>query len=448
MATITSLGAGSGLELESLVTKLMAAESIPLKTLQTKQSSYETKISAFGSLSSKLSDLQSAASGMTTDTLGKAADKFATFTATVGNTSVGTATATSGATSGSYSLEVSQLAVAEKQKSSAVASGTTSIASSASSLTLTYAGTDHTIDLAAGGSLNDLRDAINKANTGVSATIVTGSDGAHLVLTGETGEDNTISLDTSSLSSPLTFSQIQGAKDAKLTLDGISITSASNTVTDALDGVTLQLSATTTSATTLTVNSDLTDKITSALNAFVTAYNSASTSMKSLGAYDQETGTAGTLQGNGTLRTVQSQLRSLLTTTTSGNSSSTYQILSNIGVSVTSSGTLSLDATKLAAALAADPDTVSNLVSNVGKAFDKSINNMVGTTGSIGVATTSLNNIVSDLEDRQTSLQKRLDSIEARYRSQFSALDSLVASLTSTSDYISTYLTNINSSSK
>jgi flagellar hook-associated protein 2 len=464
-ATVTSLGVGSGLDLATLLTQLMTAESIPLTTLQTRQASYETKISAFGTVSSLLSTLQSAASDMETDTLESASDKYSTLTATVGDTTVASATASTGATAGSYSLTVSQLATAQKLTSDAVTSSTTSVTSAAATLSLslgtlasdgTYTASSTTsIDLSAGATLEDMRDAINDADAGVTASIISGTDGAHLVLTsGNTGTDNVISISgldgftyDPSGTSTSSLTQTTAAQDAELTIDGISVTSTSNTVSTALDGVTITLTGTTSSATTLTVSSDSTDKITSALESFVSAYNSAYSQMRTYAAYDSDTETAGALQGNSTLRTVMSQLRGLITTTTSGSSSSAYQLLANIGVTIQDDGSLEIDSDTLNAAITADSSTVANLVANIGSAFDSAIENMTGTSGSITVATDSLNSTVDDLTDQEEALQRRLDTIEARYRSQFTALDTLISSLNGTSSYISSFLDSLSSSS-
>lgn len=465
MATITSLGSGSGLELESLVTKLMAAESVSLTTLQTKQASYETKISAMGSLRSVLSSLQTASTGLKADTLQKATDKFAAYTASVTDTTIASATATTGAVAGKYSLEVTNLAKSQRLSSSAFASSSTVVSASGGTLTLdlgTLSGGVYTADstrsydisLSAGATLADLRDAINNSDAGVTATIINGTAGAQLVLTGEEGTNNVMKLSSSDISGfnfdptgTQQWTQDQGAEDAAFSINGIAGTSHSNTVSDALDGVTLELTDTNTgSPTTLKVTQDFTDNITKALQSFVSSYNSAYSTMSSLGAYNPDTQVAGTLQGNSTLRLAMSQIRQNVFTINSGNSTSAYQTLSNIGVSISASGQLSIDTTKLSAAIKADPTTVSNLVSNVGTSFDTTINGLIGTDGSVTIATTGLNKTVTDYENQQTKMQERLDAIEARYRAQFSALDTLVSSLTSTGDYLTSFISSLSSS--
>jgi flagellar hook-associated protein 2 len=468
MASITSLGTGSGLQLESLVTKLMAAESVSLTTLQTKEATYQTKISAMGTLRSSLSSLQTAASGMMPAVLQSATDKFAAYTATLANTSVATATATTGAVAGKYSLEVTTLAQGQRLTSSAVSSSTTSITSSGGTLKLelgTLSGGTYTADssrsfdisLSAGATLGDLRDAINNLNTDVTATIINGTGGAQLVLNGADGTNNVMQLSSSDISgfnySPTAtgsqgWTQGQPAADAAFTLNGIPATSHSNTVTGALDGVTLELTGTNSgSPTTLTITQDLSTNITKALQSFVTSFNSAYATMSTLGAYNADTKVAGDLQGNSTLRYAMSQIRQNVFSITSGSTSSAYQTLSNIGVSINSSGQLSIDTTKLTAAIKADPTTVSNLVSNVGSTYNTTIDNLIGSDGSVTVATTGLNKTVTDIESQKTKMQERLDAIETRYRAQFTALDTLVSSLTSTGDYLTSFISSLSKSS-
>jgi len=465
MATITSLGTGSGLELESLITKLMTVEKASLTSLQTKQASYETKISAMGTLQSVLSSLQTSAKAMKPDLLGTATTKFASYTASVTNTAIASATATTGAVAGNYSLEVAKLAEAQRLQSTAFTSSTSSITASGGSLTLdlgtlsggTYvadSNRSYTIDLAAGATLEDLRNAINSSDADVSATIINGTNGSQLVLTSKEGTNNVMRLTGSGITGfdfdPAAtgtqgWTQSSAASDAEFTLNGIAATSHSNTVTGVLDGVTLELTGTTTSATTLKIVEDYSTNIQSALESFVSAFNSAYSSMSSLGAYNPETQVAGKLQGNSTLRYAMDQIRQSLFTTTPGDESSAYQTLSNVGVSISASGTLSIDETKLKAAVTADPEAVSNLVANIGTKYDSIVNNLIGTDGSVTIATNGLKTTVSNLEDQQERLQLRLETIEARYRAQFSALDTLISSLSTTGDYLTSFISSLNS---
>lgn len=461
MATITSLGTGSGMDLESLVTKLMTVEKVALTNLQKKQSSYETKFTAMGALSSVLSSLQTAAKGLQPATLKTPLSTFATFTAQLSNDAVGKASASEGAVAGTYSLEVTQLAQGHRLKSSSFSSSTTEITATAGTITLelgtTTAGYTSNksipINLSAGATLENLRNAINQSDAGVTATIVNGTTGSQLVLTGPEGANNVLRLSSTDISGfnydptvtgTQDWSETQTAKDATFLLNGIAATSHSNTVQGTLDGVTLELLGTNTGApTTLKISQDYTENMTKALEAFVTAYNTAYSKMTSLGTYNAETKVAGELQGNSTLRFATTQIRQTLFSVTSGNSGSPYQTLNNIGVKIGMDGKLSLDKTALASSIKSDPTTVAKLVANVGDAYNTTIGAMTTQGGPISIATNGLTSTINDFKARQEKLQLRLDAIETRYRSQFSSLDKLVSSLTSTGDFLSSFISSL-----
>lgn len=457
MATVTSLGAGSGLELEALVTNLMAVERQPLSSLQKQVSSYNSKISALGTLSSKLNSLQTAAKALVPNVLQSPLQKFASYSASLGDTNIGTVTATTGAVAGSYNLNVTHLAQAQK-----VTSGVLPSTLNTGTLTIDFgsvSGGAFTADPDRQATINittetntpeGLRNAINQANIGVSATIVNGTNGPQLVLTGSEGGDKAFKLSgISGLTydpGPKTgdFSNNQEAQNAAFTVDGIAATSNSNTVTGVIDGVTLNLAKT--GSTTLTVKQDNTTNLKSALEGFVSAYNSAVTSMTSLGAYNSETKVAGALQGNRILREAQNTLSNLVFNTSSTTDGVT-QKLSDIGISIKGTdGTLSLDSAKLEAALTKNPNAVANLVAKVGDSFSDSIDRIIGLGGSIDISKTSMKSSIKFLEDRQEALELRLVSIEARYRKQFSSLDTLVSTMNTTSTYLTNQLASLNSS--
>lgn len=449
MATITSLGVGSGLDLESLVTSLMAVESKPLTALQTKAASYTSEISALGTLKSKLSALQTASAAMRT-TIGKTAlTTFASYSASVTDTTIASATAATGAVAGSYTLEVEQLARAQRFASGTFSSTTDAIGSEGDTLTFDFATPDAegnsrsvTITLdSSNNSLTGLRNAINKANMGVSATIVNGTDGPQLIFSGQEGLDNEITL-SGQLATQ--FGQTVSAQDAKFSINGIAATSSTNAASGILDGVTINLSKEGT--TTLTVAAEYSTNMTSALNAFITAYNSANSTMTTMGAYDATTKTAGALQGNQVLRDSQTSVRNLLYSTTMGGTSA-YQTLSDIGVTVGTDGSLTLNSTKLESALATDPDAVATLVTKIGEVYNTELEKTVGYTGRIQTATDSANTIVKDLQARQEALALRLETIEARYRARFSALDTLISSLNTTSSYLTQQIASLTNSS-
>ena len=450
MATITSLGVGSGLDLEALVTSLMAVESKPLTALQTKVASYTSKISALGTLKSKLSDLQTAAAAMKTSVGESALSKFASYTATTSDTDIATASATTGAVAGTYELEIQQLARAQRfALTTPTASTTDPVGTVGDTLTFDFATPDSegnsrsvTITLdSTNNSLTGLRNAINNADMGVTATIINGTDGAQLVFTGEEGLDNEISL-SGDLASQ--YQEEVSARDALFTINGIAATSSTNTASGILDGVTFNLVDEGT--TTVTIAADYTENITSALNDFITAYNAANSTMTTIGAYDATTKTAGAMQGNQLLRDSHTMVRRLIYETTTGGSSA-YQTLSNIGVTVGTDGSLTLNSSKLESALAADPSAVATLVSKVGEAYNSELEGTVGYSGKIEIATDSANANIKDLNKRQDALELRLETIEARYRARFTSLDTLLSNLNNTSTYLTQQLASLSGSS-
>jgi len=481
MASVTSLGVGSGLDLQGMLTKLMQVEQQPLTLLQNKQASYQSKISALGTLQSSLAALQTAAAGLTPSSTQTATEKFSSYSASVADTTIASASAAKGAVAGSYSLEVSSLATAQRLVSpaSAFVSASTALNVDAGTLKIEFgkftpatttpvAAATYTpdatreldISISANASLNDIRDAINAKNGGVSATIVTGTNGPQLVLTSlKEGTDNVMRLsgltgtDAGNFNfDPLapavgTFSETAAggrtASNAAFELNGIAGTSSTNAVTGVLDGVTLNLIKTNVGTpTTVTVSQNSTTGLTSALQAFVKAYNDSNSTMGGLGTYNATTKIAGALQGESSLRTAQGQVRSLLFGTT-GDSASAYQRLSDIGVSVAKDGTLSLDTTKLNTAITSDFAGVANLVAKIGDTYNKTLEGIVGTTGSLVSATTGVTRMIKDLTNRQNVLSDRLTRIEASYRKQFTALDTLIASMNKTSTYLTQQLANL-----
>jgi flagellar hook-associated protein 2 len=471
MATVSSLGTGSGLDLNTLLTNLMGAEKAPLVALQKTEASYQARISSLGSVQSVLSALQLAASSMVPAIGSTASSKFSIPQATVADSTIAYATAAPTAAASSYSLDVTSLAKAQRlvtptygvgsSASTAIGTGTLTIdfgelsagntiytADAARSKTITIDSTNNT--------LGGLRDAINASGADVTASIVLGTTGAQMVLTGkQTGLSSIMKMtgvagfDRDPLGGGAgTLSEIaaggQAAANAAYAINGIAGSGTSNTVTGMIENVTLNLTKVTPllTPTTITVSKDTTTSLTSALTSFVKAYNDAATTMGKLGEYNLATKVAGALQGNSTLRNAQNQVRNQFFNITLGGSSP-YQRLSNIGVSLSQEGKLSLDTSKLNAAISADFTSVANLVSAVGTGFKTTTTGLVSITGSIPSAVSSVNNLVTDNRLSQTKMSARLTAIESRYRAQFSALDAAVASMKNTSTYLTQQLANL-----
>jgi flagellar hook-associated protein 2 len=446
MANVSSLGVGSGLDLQGLLENLMKVERQPLTVLQQQVSSFNTKISALGTLTSKLSALQTAAQGLKPAVLQSPLDKFATYAGKVGNEDVAGVSVGEGAGSGKYNLEVTQLAQAQKLR---IDGDDVNIGGE---LTFSFAG-DPTKDFSVtpgGSTLAGVAQAINQAGKGVTATVVnSATDGPQLVLTSEEGEENAFTVGGAGFSGTATV--VQGAQDAKLKLDGIEISSASNTVKDVVSGVTLDLKATNVGApTTLTVTAEHGDKIKAALESFVKTFNDSIASIKSLGTYDKDKPeAAGALNGNRVLREAQTALRNLVFGESEVLDENGEQMaLSKLGITFQKDGTLKLDSDKLTAAINSNPGRVAEFAAEIGGNFNKGLDELVGTGGVLKIATDGYKGNVSRLGDRQAALELRMEKIEARYRSQFAALDTLVSGMNSTSSFLAQQLASISASTK
>lgn len=460
MATITSLGVGSGLDLSSIVSGLMAVEKQPLTALKTKQSTVESRISALGTLKSALASLQTAAGNLVPGTTQTLAEKFSSFTAKSADETVATATAKSGVAATKYTLTNITLASAEQVRKTETALG---IPSGTGSGTLSIkVGSGDSVDVSVnnGASLTDIAKAINSSKAGVTASVINDGTAKHLVITAkESGANNTISITGStgwegfnfrpSSASADTNSWVsqQAATSASVDVNGLTITSQSNTISDAVSGLSINLLKASSAGTTINVTQDNTSSITSALNAFVTAYNTAASSMKSMGAYNATTKVAGALQGDAVLRSAQAQVSRLVT---AKYGTGDLQTLSDLGISLQKDGTLKLDSTKLNKAIENDFAAVSEMVSAVGTGFKTGLNSLINSSGSVTSATESANRLVKELQKRQEAMQDRLDKIEERYVKQFSALDTMIAGFNQTSSSLASMLSalEVNNSNK
>jgi flagellar hook-associated protein 2 len=419
MATISSPGIGSGLDINTLITKLMAAESTPLTALAQKEAGLQAKISAFGSLQGALSAFQGSVSSL------NSLSKFQALSATSADSTVYTASASPTAVPGSYSIEVTQLAQAHKLASSAFTNitdvvGTGSLTFqfgtfSAGTFTLNSAKAAQTVTISsAQNSLVGIRDAVNAANVGVTATILNDGTGNKLVFTSnDTGAANSLKItvaDTSdasntdnaglsrlaydpngTLGNGKNLTETLVAQNALLNVDGITgISKASNTVTDVIQGVTLTLlkkSATGVPAT-LTVSRDV-SSVQSAVADFVKAYNDLNKSVTDLTKYDPATKQGAVLQGDYSALSIISQVRQQLNKTLTGLTGS-YTSLSQIGVSFQNDGTLSLDAAKLQTALNTNFNDIAGLFTNIGKPSDSLIS-YLGSTAKTQAGSYSVN---------------------------------------------------------
>lgn len=440
---LSSAGIGSGLDVNSIVTALVNAKKAgPQAQITSKATQTNTMLTGLASLNSALTSLQSALSALTKTST------FSSYNAVLTDTAIGTTSTLSNAKPGSYALNATQLATAQKRssdaydKSAAIGSGTLTIGVGSSSLNLSVSATD---------TLSNIASNINSAsnNPGVTATVVYGAGGAQLLLSSsKTGVANgfTVSANATSsdglsaLASKLGSVGSSEAQDAVLTLDGISITSASNSVSGAIDGVTINLAKT--GSTQLTVTQD-NSAATTAIQGFVDAYNSYAGTVATLSSYDASTGTAGILLGDTTLTSVQRQISSLLSSKVPGNGIGS---LAALGITRAADGTMSLDSDKLASTLKGNPAAVQDLFAGpngYAMRLNTSLDAFTSSSGVIATRQQSLNDSLTKLNTQQTQLDGRMTVYETQLRNQYTALDTLMSSLNNTSSYLTSALAQL-----
>lgn len=446
---------GSVIDVNSLVSQLVAATRAGQDATISKQTqAVTTQISALGALKSALSTFQDSLS--TIDTV----SAFNAATATSSEATVFTATAGTNATPGSYSVSVSQLASAQQLVSKPFAGGGSDTVGTGT-LQVSLGGTSFNINVdSTNNTVAKLASAINSAtgNPGVVATVITGSDGAHLVLSSaQTGAADTIKLTETDGGTGLSgvtygpgntanFTENAKAQDAQFSISGIPHTSASNTVSDALNGITLTLTGVskagaapgTLASTQLTVASD-TDAITTNVSAFVDAYNAMVKAIKPLGSYDQTTGTAGPMLGDATLQGVQNDIRSALYGLVN-TGSSTYNSLASVGITTNKDGSLTFEKTKFQTALAAAPTAVTQLFAGtkgVAATLESRLNSELNSGGAIDSRSKTLIKQENALTDRTTKLNDQMTALAASLTQQYSHLNTLLSSLQSMSAYLS-----------
>ncbi|WP_201555464.1 flagellar filament capping protein FliD [Escherichia coli] len=443
MASISSLGVGSGLDLSSILDSLTAAQKATLTPISNQQSSFTAKLSAYGTLKSALTTFQTANTALSK------ADLFSA-TSTTSSTTAFSATTAGNAIAGKYTISVTHLAQAQTLTTRTTRDDTkTAIATSDSKLTIQQGGDKDpiTIDIsAANSSLSGIRDAINNAKAGVSASIINVGNGEYRlsVTSNDTGLDNAMTLSVS-------------GDDALQSFMGYDASASSNTISDALENITLNLNDVTTGNQTLTITQD-TSKAQTAIKDWVNAYNSLIDTFSSLTKYtavdagaDSQNSSNGALLGDSTLRTIQTQLKSMLSNTVS---SSNYKTLAQIGITTDpSDGKLELDADKLTAALKKDASGVGALIVGDGKktgittTIGSNLTSWLSTTGIIKAATDGVSKTLNKLTKDYNAASDRIDAQVARYKEQFTQLDVLMTSLNSTSSYLTQQFEN-NSNSK
>ncbi|AVI61594.1 flagellar filament capping protein FliD [Halomonas sp. GFAJ-1] len=434
MATISSLGIGSGLDLNGLLDQLQEAERGKLEPIERQLETQQTKISAYGQLQSSLAQFQTASAALNDSAL------YESLSTNVGGSAV-TAAADGEAQPGNYNVMVERLASAGTLATNSVADPEASRTDTDRTLTLQFAGDDQPgvpVQIAAGSSLEDIRDAINATeDSGVSASIIFDGEEYRLALNStQTGEAASVSgLEWDGADNPLAADVIQAGRDASLNVNGIAITSPTNQVEGAIQGVTLNLQEE--GSSTIAVEQD-TRAVREAVTSFVDAYNDLKSTMGELTSFNAETGAAGELLGDSAIRTVESRLRSVL----SGGVEGQFSMLSDIGISLQRDGTLAIDDDALDNAIANNQDALSTFFAGdsaeTGMAgqLNQTIEQLLSTNGTVTGAISGAENRSESLVERYTRMEQSIEQTISRYRTQFGQLDSMIAQMNQTSDYL------------
>jgi flagellar hook-associated protein 2 len=455
--TVSSVGLGSGLDINSIVSQLVAAEgSGPTKLLDGKTSKINSQLSAYGQFQAAVSALQASLATLASPT------QFQTNAATVADSNVASATADSTAAGGSYSLQVVRLAQGAQLISGPVAGAGAPVGTGTLTIKIGTTSVPVTID-AGNNNLAGIAAAINSAGAtqGLSASLLTANDGVHLVLTSAaTGAVNAVSVsqaggdgglaslvyDPASQTNPLT--QQQAAQDAQVKLNGYTLDSPSNVVTNLLTGVTLNLKAPSAgnTTTTLSVAVDHTAAQT-AVQSFVSSYNTLANAVSQLSSYNASTGSAGPLLGDGLLNSFISQVNNALNSSVASLKGGPFSTLAEIGIVANVDGTLSADPAKLNAAVNNNYASVAQLFSGTGGVATK-LNDLLTqytqpTTGILAQQTRSLQRNLKDIATQKTALNQRLANLQAQLYAQYNAMDKLVAQLKSTGTSVQAQLDSI-----
>lgn len=458
MATISSPGIGSGLDIKSIVSQLVAIEKQPLSKLQVQAATVQTRISAFGQIKSLVSTVSDAAASLNSLTT------FNAVKTTSSNSKAVAASAVGGTVANSFSVKVDSLAKAQATASGtllpvggALGAGTLRLQAgqwTVVPLSFTPQSGVAPVDIVvtASDTVNDVASKINGANAGVSATVLNSPSGQRLLLRStSTGTAAGFELsiqsdadgnpaDAAGLSRLVNGASTTFGEDARIQINDIPVTSATNTFTDVVSGVTLTAGELSATAVEVTVQPDP-GVAKAALDKFVSAYNAVNDLINELTKYDPATKSGGLLQGDATAIGLQNALRGILQSSTSG---SAYTRLADVGVTQLLGGNLSVDSTKFSAALANGDevkklfrnDNADNLTDGVALKFKTFSQGLLAADGYFSTKDASLKRSLELNAKDQARLNEKVARVEAQLNRRYSALDVQLNQLTSLNTYI------------
>lgn len=473
MATISSPGIGSGLDVKNIVSQLVALEQAPLTKLQTDASSMQAKLSAFGQLQSQVANLQDQVSTLANK------DTWNALTVTSSGSSVtGTITNASLASPTSFSVDVTQLAQSQATASSAMSADSTPGAGTLNISMGSWNGTTFaqksgtstlSVDVSATDTLSTIAGKINQANAGVTATVLNDISGQRLLIqSASTGVANGFRVQTSNLSTGSNLGQLaydpgagstqttltQAAKDTAATINGIPVNSSNRTFTNIVPGVNLSVTSTTTTTGPVTVTlAQDTASLKTAIGNMVTSFNALNNALAEMTKYDASTKTAGTLQGDSTAVGLQNALHRLFSGT--GPAGTSIKTLSDLGIELQKDGTLSINDSKLSAALTSSTTDVKNFFTAAGATgvdgmavrIQNFTQGLLNFNGALTTKSQSIQHQIDRNSKDQDTLNTRISTIQTRLTAQYSRLDSQLAQLNSLNAYVAQQVTAWNKSS-
>ena len=418
----STVSSGSGIDVTAVVNQILDAARAPERLWQQQQSTFTAQSNALNSINSGLSALQTAMRALS-DVTGA----LSTNQTTSSQTAILSASAQAGAPAGNHLVTVTSLATTSSVYTDALANGTTTFQTGVVTLQVGSVSTDITVD-SSDNTLNALATAINNKKLGVAASVINDANGSRLALvsqaTGQPG-DLTITGNTTGLN----FHKSVAGQNASLTIDGVPFSSATNTVTGALSGVTLNLAGSAPSTPVqISIGPD-TNGATQAVNNFVSAYNTVIKAINTQFSFNPATNTGGALSANSSLRSLQSSLLSDVTYAMSNNNG--YQSLASLGINMANDGTLSVDQTTFTNVLTGNYSSFQNffqgLSTSFGSHFSADLTSLTSPTTGV------LNENLSEIKNQQATLSSTISDFEDRLAArqqqlitQYSQIDAML----------------------
>jgi flagellar hook-associated protein 2 len=454
MSSFTIGGLSTGIDYNDLISKLMEVKRQPIKILENKVTSYTDKMSSYSELSSKLSSLRSAADKL------KYSHSFYVNNTTVSDETVLDATASGTAAIGNYSIDTTTLASEEKEAHNGTGlTASTDIVNNSGSdkvFQYTYAGTQRSLTVANGTTLDGLKNLINNdtGNPGVKATIINDGTNYRLIITGnDSGSAKSITIDAGTTMdgnnstvnfTAAAFTQTKTAANAVFEVDGLPISRSTNSVSDVITGLTINLKKAPASDTTVTVAAD-TSSIKEQINDFVSAYNDVMSFLTTNTAYDTATGESGILSGEGTARNIQNRIRDIVTSDVSELTGS-LSMLAEIGITTDyKTGNLAINSSTLDTKLGSSLDDIAEMfqgTNGIATQIYGYIGDLTSTVdGAITLRKDGLSDIIKSVTNTIRNMEFRLDKAENDMVRQFSALEKLVGNYNSIGNYLSNFST-------